>query len=90
MNFITRFKNNTAYLELLGDNDDNEYLVEFIDLNTNKIEYSTKIKKQDPSALEKFESLIFSRITSNSESLPSTFDGLEQISKLIKNLKTSK
>lgn len=45
MNFITRFKNNIAYLELFGDNSDqNDYLVEFIDLNTNKIEYSTKIK----------------------------------------------
>jgi len=32
-------------------------------------------------ALEKFESLIFSGFTSNSEILPSTFDGMDQIAK---------
>lgn len=50
-------------------------------------EYSTKIKKQDAGALEKFESLIFSGITSDSESLPSTFDGVEQIAKLVNSIR---
>lgn len=50
-------------------------------------EYSTKIKKQDASALEKFESLIFSGITSDSGGLPSTFDGVEQIAKLVKSIR---
>lgn len=43
MNFVTRFKNDIAFLEILGY-DQNEYFVEFIDLNTNKIEYSSTIK----------------------------------------------
>lgn len=53
-------------------------------------EYSTKIKKQDASALEKFESLIFSSITSDSEALPSTFDGVEQIAKLVNSIRSGK
>ncbi len=50
-------------------------------------EYSTKIKQQDAGALEKFESLIFSGITSDSGSLPSTFDGVEQIAKLVNSVR---
>lgn len=50
-------------------------------------EYSTRIKKQDAGALEKFESLIFSGITSDSGSLPSTFDGIEQIAKLVNSIR---
>lgn len=53
-------------------------------------EYSTKIKKQDAGALEKFESLIFSGIISDSESLPSTFDGVEQIAKLVNSIRSEK
>lgn len=53
-------------------------------------DYSTKIKKQDASALEKFESLIFSGITSESEALPSTFDGVEQIAKLVNSIRGGK
>lgn len=49
--------------------------------------YSADIKKQDASALEKFENLIFSGILSDPEKLPSTFDGLEQIGQLIKSVK---
>lgn len=51
--------------------------------------YSSEIKKQDSSALEKFESLIFSGILSDPEKLPSTFDGVEQIGSLIKSIKNS-
>jgi len=50
-------------------------------------EYSSKIKKDDASALEKFENLIFSGIVSDPEKLPSTFDGLDQLGGLIKSLK---
>lgn len=50
-------------------------------------EYSTKIKKQDSGALDKFESLIFSGITSDAELLPSTFDGVEQIAKLVNSIR---
>lgn len=51
-------------------------------------EYSTKIKKQDAGALEKFENLIFSGISSGIESMPSTFDGVEQIAKLVNSMRS--
>lgn len=50
-------------------------------------EYSMKIKKQDGGALEKFESLIFSSIAPGGEALPSTFDGVDQIAKLISGIR---
>lgn len=51
--------------------------------------YSSEMKKQDATALEKFESLIFSGVLSDPEKLPSTFDGVQQIGKLIKSIKNS-
>jgi hypothetical protein len=50
-------------------------------------EYAAKIKTQDSASLEKFENLIFSGILSNPEKLPSTFDGLDQISELLRKVK---
>ncbi|QSV45301.1 hypothetical protein [Geobacter benzoatilyticus] len=50
-------------------------------------EFSEKIKKQDKTALEKFENLIFSGILADPEKLPSTYDGIDQIGKLVKSLK---
>lgn len=52
-------------------------------------EYAAELKSKDPTSLEKFESLIFSGILSDSEKLPSTFDGIDQIGALLKNLKGS-
>ncbi|STZ07483.1 Uncharacterised protein [Moraxella caprae] len=49
--------------------------------------YAKEIKQDDPSALEKFENVIFSNILADSNDLPSTFDGVEQIGNLIKNMK---
>jgi hypothetical protein len=49
--------------------------------------YSVEIKKQDSGALDKFENLIFSGVISDPEKLPSTFDGVEQLSNIIKRLK---
>jgi hypothetical protein len=54
----------------------------------NYIEYSQKIKKQDPESLLKFESIIFSGIVTEEGNLPSTYDGVEQIGKLIKSIKS--
>ncbi|ULJ61705.1 hypothetical protein [Wielerella bovis] len=51
-------------------------------------EYAKEIKKNDKDALEKFENLIFSSILSNDNNIPSTFDGMEQITQLIKELKS--
>lgn len=50
-------------------------------------EYSTKIKKLDSTALERFESIVFSAVTSSAEKMPATFDGVEQISKLVSRLR---
>lgn len=52
-------------------------------------QYASTIKKDDATALEKFENLIFSGIMSDSEKLPATFDGIEQLSSLFKNVKGS-
>ena len=50
-------------------------------------EYSAKIKKLDSSALDRFESIVFSAVTSSAENMPATFDGVEQISKLVSSLR---
>ncbi|MBX9676122.1 MAG: hypothetical protein K2V71_05885 [Methylotenera sp.] len=52
-------------------------------------DYANDIKTKDSSSLEKFENLIFSGLITNEENLPSTFDGLEQIGKIIQSVKTS-
>ncbi|TOF71502.1 hypothetical protein CGJ16_24825, partial [Vibrio parahaemolyticus] len=52
-------------------------------------QYASTIKKDDETALEKFENLIFSGIMSDSEKLPATFDGIEQLSSLFKSVKGS-
>jgi len=51
--------------------------------------YAKEMKESDKVSLEKFENLIFSGLISNEENLPSTFDGLEQIGKVIQSLKSS-
>lgn len=50
--------------------------------------FSADIKARDPSALEKFENLVFSGLISSEENLPSTFDGIEQLAKLFKGIKS--
>lgn len=50
-------------------------------------EFSTKIKKVDASALDKFENLVFSPISADTGSIPSTFDGLEQIGKIFNSVR---
>ncbi|MNK99263.1 hypothetical protein D3C87_1196510 [compost metagenome] len=50
-------------------------------------EYSKKIRKDDPSALSKFEAIVFSSLVSESEGIPSTFDGAEQLANLIKSIR---
>ncbi|OOF88831.1 hypothetical protein BKG94_04435 [Rodentibacter ratti] len=51
-------------------------------------EYAKEIKEKDGISLEKFENLIFSSILSTPDKVPSTFDGIEQLSNLIKNIKS--
>lgn len=50
--------------------------------------YSSEIKKQDSESLAKFENIIFSGIVTEEGNLPSTYDGIEQIGKLIKSAKS--
>jgi len=42
--FITKFRDNVAFLEIKGEDKGDKYFVEFIDLITNNIEYTTTIK----------------------------------------------
>jgi len=51
-------------------------------------EYSNEIKKQDSESLAKFENIIFSGIVTEDGNFPSTYDGVEQIGKLIKSAKS--
>lgn len=51
-------------------------------------EYSNEIKKQDSESLAKFENIIFSGIVTEEGNLPSTYDGIEQIGKLIKSARS--
>lgn len=53
----------------------------------NYSDYSQDMKKQDSESLAKFENIIFSRIVSDEDKLPSTYDGIEQIGKLIQSAK---
>lgn len=50
-------------------------------------EYSAKVKKDDPNALAKFEAVVFSSLVPESEGIPSTFDGVEQLANLIKSIR---
>lgn len=53
-------------------------------------DYSKDIRDKHSDTFAKFESLIFSGIVGTTEKLPSTFDGLEQISTLVKSMKGEK
>ncbi|EOW9206681.1 TPA: hypothetical protein PX796_003105, partial [Vibrio cholerae] len=51
------------------------------------VTYAKEINDKDPQLLNKFENIIFSGIVADNEKLPSTFDGIEQLSNLIKSVK---
>jgi hypothetical protein len=50
------------------------------------IEFKSK-NSANTDSFEKFESFVFSAIAPNDEAIPSTFDGVEQLGKLIKTIK---
>ena len=50
-------------------------------------DYSTEIKEKDSEALSKFENIIFSGIVTDDNNPPSTYDGVDQITRLIKSIK---
>lgn len=59
-------------------------LCQFIESYSEK---SKELKQDTPELLDKFESLIFSGLTTEPNNLPTTFDGMEQVSNFIKTLK---
>lgn len=52
------------------------------------IESTAGIKKEDASAFDKFESVVFSGITADLEKVPTTFDGIDDLSKLLSSFKS--
>ncbi|NDV21764.1 hypothetical protein [Desulfovibrio sp. JC022] len=54
----------------------------------NYSDYSKEIKAKDKEALAKFENIIFSGIVADEGNIPSTFDGLDQLTKLAKTIKS--
>jgi hypothetical protein len=54
----------------------------------NYADYAAQLKEKNIEALSKFESLIFSGIVGTQDKLPSTFDGIEQLGALIKNVRS--
>lgn len=51
-------------------------------------EKSKELKEANKEGFEKFENIIFSSIVSSDENIPSTFDGMEHVSNLLKNFKS--
>lgn len=52
-------------------------------------EYAKQIRAGSPDILSKFEGVVFSGIVGSDEKIPATFDGLDQISRLVRSLKSS-
>ncbi|URJ84392.1 hypothetical protein M9411_06580 [Pasteurella multocida] len=53
-------------------------------------DYAKEIKEKDNVSLEKFENIIFSNILSDSNKVPGTFDGIETLVNLIKEIRGGK
>lgn len=50
-------------------------------------DYVSRLRTKDSSALAKFEALIFSGLVTEEAGIPSTFDGTEQIARLIRSIR---
>ena len=50
-------------------------------------EYAARAKAQDPSALAKFEALVFSGLPNDENGIPSTFDGADQLANLFRSFR---
>ncbi|MEE3779380.1 hypothetical protein V2H28_09820, partial [Pasteurella multocida] len=55
----------------------------------NYADYAKEIKEKDSASLEKCENLIFSSILSSPDKVPSTFDGLDQLANIVKEMRKS-
>jgi hypothetical protein len=49
-------------------------------------DYSIDIKEKNSEALSKFEAIIFSGLVGSEDKLPSTFDGIEQLTAFAKSI----
>lgn len=49
----------------------------------NYAEDSEKLHKKNPAGFERFENIIFSPLVSSDDKIPTTFDGMEQLAKLV-------
>ena len=67
--FVTRFNDEYAFLDIVGEpDDDREFFVEFIDLDTNDVRYSDKLKINYWAQLDSIGSMnIQIKVTSNGE-----------------------
>lgn len=50
----------------------------------NYVEYVGKLKPEERESVAKFETVVFSGIVASDEKIPATFDGLDQLTKLVK------
>jgi hypothetical protein len=50
----------------------------------NYVEFVGKLKPEERESISKFETVVFSGIVATDEKIPATFDGLEQLTKLLK------
>ncbi len=55
----------------------------------NYSKYSSEMSKENKESLSKFENIIFSGIVADEKKMPSTFDGVDQLAKLVGSLKKS-
>lgn len=53
----------------------------------NYVEFASDARKSDKDLLSKFEQIIFSGIVTEDSGIPSTFDGLEQVAKIVDSFK---
>lgn len=53
----------------------------------NYVDFASDARKSDKELLAKFEQVIFSSIVTEDSGIPSTFDGLEQVAKIVDSLK---
>jgi hypothetical protein len=53
-------------------------------------EYAARLRETDKAALTKFEALIFSGLVAGDTSIPSTFDGAEQLAALVRSFRGAK
>ena len=52
-------------------------------------DFSSEANKKSPDTLKKFEAIIFSNVVGSSDKIPSTFDGIESLTNLLKSTRNN-